>query len=147
MHTTSTICHCGLSLCIQGTLSHLHLLTVDRRFIPVYTGNSATRSRTWFGFTVYPCVYRELRRSYDYYLLCSGLSLCIQGTPPQYLPFHPQMRFIPVYTGNSFSRWLRVFALPVYPCVYRELIPLKRMKRDVDGLSLCIQGTRLSIDK
>ena len=50
----------GLSLCIQGTLTHAVLRTQQVRFIPVHTGNMPTTNN-------------EPRTN-------PGLSLCIQGT-------------------------------------------------------------------
>ena len=50
---------CGLSLCIQGTLSVCIRFNYKSRFIPVYTGNTPISSHSLSGPPVYPCVYRE----------------------------------------------------------------------------------------
>ena len=55
------------------------------------------------------------------------------------------LRFIPVYTGNSFTRELLGKRQSVYPCVYRELIIIKIVLNDIAGLSLCIQGTHVGL--
>ena len=104
MHTTSTICHCGLSLCIQGTLTNVELKALRRRFIPVYTGNSFSIALRLNLTAVYPCVYRELYFTADAQLLYDGLSLCIQGTLRIATEKEIEARFIPVYTGNSVTR-------------------------------------------
>ena len=115
---------CGLSLCIQGTLYYHRCGERVRRFIPVYTGNSVIPNVAWVAFAVYPCVYRELSTPFDVHFVASGLSLCIQGTQKIEKNSLEQLRFIPVYTGNS---WKLIFA-----SVF------------VSGLSLCIQGTPTS---
>ena len=70
---------------------------------------------------VYPCVYRELLR---------GLN-----NEPR------NLRFIPVYTGNSDDALPIASNFSVYPCVYRELTNLLCTLTAKIGLSLCIQGT------
>ena len=70
-----------------------------------------------------------------------GLSLCIQGTPRPAHFFQTPERFIPVYTGNTFAAVCVMLNLAVYPCVYREHIAILQDIIDLDGLSLCIQGT------
>ena len=119
----------GLSLCIQGTLwSH----TENRwkfRFIPVYTGNTLHPPNIVICEPVYPCVYREHPCFIFLAWMKSGLSLCIQGT--QYISFHAviNLRFIPVYTGNTSLFNVMVTVSSVYPCVYREHIILKILER------------------
>ena len=92
--------YAGLSLCIQGTLNHLY---ISDFFAPVY-----------------PCVYREHTKWQSSGFTGIGLSLCIQGTqePPPPTPLN--MRFIPVYTGNTILISTLRKIPPVYPCVYRE---------------------------
>ena len=51
-------------------------------------------------------------------------------------------RFIPVYTGNTLIGVPVPPKNPVYPCVYREHYFEQMYRAGVDGLSLCIQGTR-----
>ena len=131
----------GLSLCIQGTLKNDYKVFCEERFIPVYTGNSGNASRTFWSFTVYPCVYRELVMKLSYIRRCNGLSLCIQGTLRFFCSSSHSIRFIPVYTGNSIVDDSLIPRMPVYPCVYREL-QIKWLKENkFCGLSLCIQGT------
>ena len=114
---------CGLSLCIQGTQQILTIWAEGERFIPVYTGNTHSRSKRCF----FAC----------------GLSLCIQGTPDRCSLNHGLNRFIPVYTGNTTISVLCCFHSPVYPCVYREHTICPQTRRCISGLSLCIQGTRM----
>ena len=52
-----------------------------------------------------------------------------------------QFRFIPVYTGNSGSRFKIQWQITVYPCVYREQCTSSAARRRDPGLSLCVQGT------
>ena len=92
----------GLSLCIQGTLPPLDWTL----------GDSA----------VYPCVYREHVAKMAAGDEVHGLSLCIQGTRASSSTTRQEIRFIPVYTGNT-------------PRINPSLWP-------VGGLSLCIQGTQ-----
>ena len=74
-------------------------------------------------------------------MTCTGLSLCIQGTP-QLTEWGLDMnRFIPVHTGNSISDALLFCGVPVYPCAYRELSCWYYTYVFISGLSLCIQGT------
>ena len=54
------------------------------------------------------------------FLLAHGLSLCIQGTPLANLQEGDIIRFIPVYTGNTYSYSILPSFCSVYPCVYRE---------------------------
>ena len=70
-----------------------------------------------------------------------GLSLCIQGTHINNSPLKKQLRFIPVYTGNTDSKYKSFSDNPVYPCVYREHILIMHFQQMRGGLSLCIQGT------
>ena len=111
----------GLSLCIQGTLYIKWCNIAHPRFIPVYTGNSASQKTALGLFSVYPCVYRELSFSRNGFHFFSGLSLCIQGTLLPFAIILGLTRFIPVYTGNSADAIASMFGMPVYPCVYREL--------------------------
>ena len=90
------------------------------RFIPVYTGNTSIVFNFIISPSVYPCVYREHIAASFSTFSPSGLSLCIQGTqePPPPTPLN--MRFIPVYTGNTILISTLRKIPPVYPCVYRE---------------------------
>ena len=74
------------------------------RFIPVYTGNTRSTLKYWFNLSVYPCVYREHLRGALLTLKGHGLSLCIQGTPRDVGLMYFNLRFIPVYTGNTLAR-------------------------------------------
>ena len=112
----------GLSLCIQGTPPCRRAKNRYRRFIPVYTGNSAYVAVFCSQRPVYPCVYRELKRLNFVTATQYGLSLCIQGTQHQHRSIFDIFRFIPVYTGNSSFLSNKPASNPVYPCVYRELI-------------------------
>ena len=90
---------------------------------------------------IYPCVYRE--HGVKCYLTPTliGLSLCVQGTLFQLIDGYSLGRFIPVYTGNTWRRYLELYLLAVYPCAYRELDLNKPSSIKESGLSLCIQGT------
>ena len=112
----------GLSLCIQGTPHICYLCNNDRRFIPVYTGNTAPLVVVVNAITVYPCVYRE-----------HGRVSCRRSI---------RARFIPVYTGNTIPAANGDLPEPVYPCVYREHLLTVYLKFVIGGLSLCIQGTQ-----
>ena len=70
-----------------------------------------------------------------------GLSLCIQGTLKLSREVLNNLRFIPVYTGNTFGMSFVGLPAPVYPCVYREHEKLGELVLFFLGLSLCIQGT------
>ena len=71
------------------------------RFIPVYTGNTRSKSDHVPYDAVYPCVYREHTISISDPIFMSGLSLCIQGTLTLRRLTTGDLRFIPVYTGNT----------------------------------------------
>ena len=73
----------GLSLCIQGTHSFAESWRLINRFIPVYTGNTTVHAIRSSEPSVYPCVYREHQNPAHLTQRWLGLSLCIQGTPPQ----------------------------------------------------------------
>ena len=110
----------------------------------MYTGNTHLNKFRHLNLSVYPYVYREhitLRVLIPLYL---GLSLFIQGTLVQFLTRQFEIRFIPVYTGNTIRPELLLFAKTVYPCVYREHIQTNIQLTHQSGLSLCIQGTRLA---
>ena len=93
----------GLSLCIQGTLEKALVNLEFGRFIPVYTGNTTTLNNRIAQISVYPCVYREhIRTSWNIFNII-GLSLCIQGTLFTTLIYTEKIRFIPVYTGNTYN--------------------------------------------
>ena len=73
---------------------------LEKRFIPVHTGNMFRCGRIQCIYPVYPCAYREhMTKNYNIGNI-RGLSLCIQGT--WRIPFSmvPPDRFIPVHTGN-----------------------------------------------
>ena len=70
-----------------------------------------------------------------------GLSLCIQGTHDPSDADGLELRFIPVYTGNTNKYMTVVRNFPVYPCVYREHDDKDVFNNLWNGLSLCIQGT------
>ena len=72
----------------------------------------------------------------------TGLSLCIQGTLNYSCPVDSSIRFIPVYTGNTLPQFTQVVRCSVYPCVYREHPRSLNVSTSLNGLSLCIQGTR-----
>ena len=96
----------GLSLCIQGTLVLIVIITSNFRFIPVHTGNSLHVTGADTVLPVYPCAYRELQIDTQLILRYIGLSLCIQGTHSHCLTKYNHLRFIPVHTGNSNKSWL-----------------------------------------
>ena len=110
----------GLSLCIQGTRSTPSYDRGVRRFIPVYTGNTAINNGRYYELPVYPCVYREHLLIKSYILTNRGLSLCIQGTRQRKTQRRWRIRFIPVYTGNTATTYQLMLSGSVYPCVYRE---------------------------
>ena len=88
-------------------------------------------------------MYREHITGIGYGVYEHGLSLCIQGTLYHLGIILPQMRFIPVYTGNAVAQLVFVSVFAVYPCVYRERQIVRSLVRSFTGLSLCIQGTLL----
>ena len=110
----------------------------------MYTGNSTRCKPTIYTTAVYPCVYRELKLEKVTEYHAGGLSLCIQGTRAFFAISNAPRRFIPVYTGNSLISLNKTVLLPVYPCVYRELIFAMSNGMPRSGLSLCIQGTLIS---
>ena len=91
----------GLSLCIQGTLQTICHCAFFPRFIPVYTGNTKTSYIIPLIFAVYPCVYRKHPILIPAAYCWPGLSLCIQGTLIDAGNLTQNIRFIPVYTGNT----------------------------------------------
>ena len=111
----------------------------------MYTGNSRVLVRAISTLTVYPCVYRELMILRDPNYDNRGLSLCIQGTQGLTGNSISNLRFIPVYTGNSPTYTLIRRSKAVYPCVYRELGAGAEQRAPDNGLSLCIQGTPIDI--
>ena len=113
----------------------------------MYIGNTDVNPRSIILFAVYPYVYREHSNTTTTYIYFHGLSLCIQGTFICAQPQPPNRRFIPVYTGNMCC-WLDSNPYrSVYPCVYREHQFYMMINLNFDGLSLCIQGTLLYIDR
>ena len=50
-----------------------------------------------------------------------------------------------MYTGNTDCYVIPVDRLAVYPCVYREHLVIKLIFVLSNGLSLCIQGTRINL--
>ena len=111
----------GLSLCVQGTCFPVSHFYNHVRFIPVYTGNMHALHLDY----------------YSWY----GLSLCIQGTWSPQRAARLSFRFIPVYTGNIEPVPSSARPTTVYPCVYREHAVWFPEVVNIDGLSLCIQGT------
>ena len=118
---------------------------MPRRFIPVYTGNTSISWSSSISSAVYPCVYREHAVAVSTLSPVAGLSLCIQGTPLNCFYTPAPNRFIPVYTGNTNSWACLFFSSTVYPCVYREHYVGYYQRAWLCGLSLCIQGTLLTI--
>ena len=156
----------GLSLCIQGTPFLRNPSAAPPRFIPVYTGNTDWVAKLTCLISVYPCVYREHIigiRSIEFRtwfipvytgntiaviiipIGLAGLSLCIQGTHNTVNLVPDFQRFIPVYTGNTTAESMQTAMDTVYPCVYREHIYQNFHYIRRHGLSLCIQGTQLSM--
>ena len=87
----------------------------------MYTGNTKKYMNFLQIFSVYPCVYREHQLDTIVAGKKAGLSLCIQGTHLLLKMSGTEVRFIPVYTGNT-----TVLNSSCTMCC---------------GLSLCIQGT------
>ena len=116
------------------------------RFIPVYTGNTRNWQSLKIQRAVYPCVYREHKKAIDWIKEKFGLSLCIQGTPNNFTHGYNILRFIPVYTGNTSCDVSIFLTIAVYPCVYREHIQGYTCYDSQVGLSLCIQGTRRTLE-
>ena len=114
----------GLSLCIQGTRQLFNKYMEKTRFIPVYTGNTFINPIECPIHPVYPCVYREHAKH-------DRLT-------------QSNVRFIPVYTGNTVVKSAFRSSQAVYPCVYREHKPFYSVSIFEVGLSLCIQGTRVT---
>ena len=110
----------GLSLCIQGTPHPMFPNPVTKRFIPVYTGNTFYHPDSIHQISVYPCVYREHINCCMIGRFGTGLSLCIQGTHATFNTMEGDLRFIPVYTGNTSVTTISMSSFSVYPCVYRE---------------------------
>ena len=108
----------------------------------MYTGNTRRHFCCCSCPAVYPCVYREHSSIVGCLGRKIGLSLCIQGTQLNDLSLIIQIRFIPVYTGNTYFRRAGAIVLVVYPCVYREHRCTSTEWGNINGLSLCIQGTR-----
>ena len=131
----------GLSLCVQGTQQHIDAARKQGRFIPVYIGNTTQRVPRWVVWAVYPCVYREHCFTKIIQFPIRGLSLCIQGTLELDIDSLAKVRFIPVYTGNTYILFCSFNRDSVYPCVYREHDLFFSLSKTAPGLSLCIQGT------
>ena len=108
----------------------------------MYTGNTGLVNLVILFSPVYPCVYREHIIVDQVGNHLDGLSLCIQGTHCCIYDMCQRIRFIPVYTGNTYSSNKKPPNEAVYPCVYREHLKEQRKKGDTRGLSLCIQGTQ-----
>ena len=70
----------GISLYLQGTPSSRCQKRLERRYIPVPTGNSLSMLVSISIFAVYPCTYRELITGLLFTQLVSGISLYLQGT-------------------------------------------------------------------
>ena len=51
-----------------------------------------------------------------------------------------------MHTGNTILNAAQNFQQAVYPCVYREHVPFHCRRTHGNGLSLCVQGTSLSLD-
>ena len=131
----------GLSLCVQGTLLLFRFYWEGTRFIPVCTGNTSRRTGLTWAEAVYPCVYREHSIEIVETVQGTGLSLCVQGTHVMTFSYSFFIRFIPVCTGNTDSFKTRLCTAPVYPCVYREHDYIATDWEEMNGLSLCVQGT------
>ena len=113
----------------------------------MYIGNSHVCLKFRSIFPVYPYVYRELASLKLSSTSSAGLSLCIQGTPIMRGSFLSSIRFIPMYIGNSMLLLLAIWLMAVYPYVYRELTSLFGEITEDSGLSLCIQGTRVFLNR
>ena len=71
------------------------------------------------------------------------ISLYLQGTPLEQSFCVLVNRYIPVPTGNSIFLAILLSNFAVYPCTYRELVKCRLGRRDDNGISLYLQGTRL----
>ena len=116
-------------------------MLLNKRFIPVHTGNMDEILGEDMLSSVYPCAYREHSSVIYGFKKFVGLSLCIQGTLGCGYSCYSCIRFIPVHTGNIWRFNLFCHHLAVYPCAYREHLSKRYSITKVAGLSLCIQGT------
>ena len=89
-------------------------------------------------------MYREHLEKNGVCVFNPGLSLCVQGTPFTSATAFNCRRFIPVCTGNTITLDIYCSDKTVYPCVYREHRLLPALDLLLDGLSLCVQGTRIN---
>ena len=109
------------------------------------TGNTTISVNAYGKNSVYPCVYREHTEPNLLFIFCTGLSLCVQGTPHNSTLQIFDNRFIPVCTGNTVFSILPPQLVLVYPCVYREHFIYYCEFTTSSGLSLCVQGTRRTV--
>ena len=93
------------------------------RFIPAYTGNSASAPDSHMGFTVHPRVHGELNDRAGPLAPEPGSSPRTRGTPVRHQGSQCVARFIPAYTGNSSSRRVKPATSTVHPRVHGELDP------------------------
>ena len=75
----------------------------------------------------------------------NGLSLCVQGTRGLLNYQIYPIRFIPMCIGNTRRKAVFLHLKSVYPYVYREHFALESTAENINGLSLCVQGTLTSI--
>ena len=118
---SSYISNTGLSPCLRGTHSQLHLYYSCERFIPVLTGNAFATLHTSTRCSVYPRAYGERTQRHQVMLRRHGLSPCLRGTLAKTVEEAIQKRFIPVLTGNA------QIAAP--------------SSKNLPGLSPCLRGT------
>ena len=90
---------------------------------------------------VYPRAYGEQGlRKYQTYL-ADGLSPCLRGTGFAVVFTGISERFIPVLTGNRWTRNVEVLSTSVYPRAYGEQQLCHGVENMIDGLSPCLRGT------
>ena len=73
----------------------------------------------------------------------TGISLYLQGTHMNNHTYNKRRRYIPVPTGNSLPPIPSRAYLTVYPCTYRELFHRHLVGKEMNGISLYLQGTHL----
>ena len=131
----------GSSPYLRGTRFRSGQLLMQRRFIPLSTGNTKRFSVPLRRFAVHPRIYGEHNVFQLFILGFFGSSPYLRGTHQAAAERQPQYRFIPVSTGNTESSTLQYRKLAVHPRIYGEHWPPVTIVWIINGSSPYLRGT------
>ena len=132
---------CGSSPYTRGTLVVYPTPLINRRFIPVYTGNTGKLLIKLSRDAVHPRIHGEHYQKSNWQMPEGGSSPYTRGTPNNIGLRLAQGRFIPVYTGNTLILFQISYRLTVHPRIHGEHECIQYWRNESGGSSPYTRGT------